>query len=133
MYKKIGKMVQEAFLHLVDMAMYIALVIYKMQNNNSSRLSDVWLGIIRGILTKCGPQRATTIGKSSTGDSPLCLTARHFPALTPQTSQSNQAQRKCIVCASYIIRSDTPYICPDCDVPLYIVDCFKEYHTKMNY
>ena len=97
MHQKISKMVQEAFFHLLDMAVYNAFVMYKMENNTSLNLSDFRLEIIRGILTKYRSQRPTTIGRLSTRDSPLRLTARHFPSLIPQASQSKQPQRKCVL------------------------------------
>ena len=111
------------------MAVYNAFVIHKMQNGISSHLSDLRLEIVREILTKYGTQRSTAIGRSSIRDSSLRLTARHFSVLIPQTLQSNQSRRKCVVCASHDIRSDTRYICLDWDAPLCIVDCFKDYHT----
>ena len=80
-------MVQEAFSRPADMAAYHASVIYKMQNNIFSHLSDFRLEKIRGVLAKYRSQRSTTIGRSSVVDSPLRLTAWHFPALIPQTSQ----------------------------------------------
>ena len=115
------------------MAVYNACVIHKMYNGISSHLSDFRLEIIRGILTKYGTQRSTAIGRLSIRDSPLRLTARHFFVLISQTLQSNQPRRKCVVCASHVIRSDTRYICLDCDAPLCIINCFKDYHTKMDY
>ena len=131
--RKTIKWYKKLFIHLLDMAVYNAFVIYKMQNNTSYQLSDFRLEIIRQILTKYGPQRSSTIGRPSTRDSPLRLTARHFPSLIPQTLQSKQPQRKCVVCASHNIRRDTRYFCADCDAPLCIVDCFRDYHTKVNY
>ncbi len=103
-----------------------------MENNTFLHLSDFRLEIIRGILTKYGSQRPTTIGKPLTRDSPLRFTARHFPSLIPQTSQPKQPQRKCVVCTSHGIRRDTRYFCPERDALLCILDCFKDYHTKMN-
>jgi hypothetical protein len=76
------------------------------------------------ILTMYGTKRPTTIGRPSISHCPLHLTARYFPSLIPQTSQSKQPQRKCVVCTSHNIRHDTRYMCPD---------CFKDYHTEMNY
>ena len=114
------------------MTVHNAFVIYKIQNNTSYQLSDFRLEIIREILTKYGPQRPSTVGRLSTRASPLRLTARHFPSIIPQTLQSKQSQRKCVVCTSHNTRRDTRYFCADCDAPLCIVDCFRDYHTKMN-
>jgi hypothetical protein len=90
------KWYKKLFFHLLNMAVYNAFVIYKMQNNISLHLSDFRLQIIREILTKYGPQ----------------------------TSQSKQSQRKCVVCTSHNIRRDTQYMCPD---------CLKDYPTEMDY
>ena len=120
--RKSVKWYKKLFFHLLDYdSVYDTSVIYKMQSNSSSHLSDFRLEIIRGILTKYGTQRSTAIGRPSIRDSLLRLTAQHFPVLIPQTLQSNQPRRKCVVCASHDIRSDTPYIWLDCDAPLCIV------------
>ena len=88
--RKSVKWYKKLFFHLLDMAVYNAFAIYKMQNNNPTHLSDFRLEIIREILTKYGPQRSIPIGRPPTRDSPLRLTARHFSALISQTSQSSQ-------------------------------------------
>ena len=131
--RKSIKWYEKLFIHLLDMAVYNAFVIYKIQNNTSYQLSDFRLEIIREILTKYGPQRPSTVGRPSTRASPLRLTARHFPSIIPQTLQSKQPQGKCVVCTSHNTRRDRRYFCADCDAPLCIVDCFQDYHTKMNY
>ena len=68
--RKSIKWYKKLFSHLLDMAVYNAFVIYKMQNGISSHLSDFRLEIIRGILTKYGTQRSTAIGRPSIRDSP---------------------------------------------------------------
>ncbi len=83
--RKSVKWYKKICFHLLDMAVYNAFVIYKMQNNISSHLADFRLEIIREILTKYGPQRSTTIGRSSISDSSLRLTAQHFPSLRRNT------------------------------------------------
>ena len=77
-YKKI-------FIHLLDMTVYNAFIIYKIQNNTSYQLFDFRLEIIREILTKYGAQRPSTVVRLSTRASPLRLTARHFPSIIPET------------------------------------------------
>ena len=115
------------------MAVYNALVIYKLQNDLSSHLSDFRLDLIREILTKFGPQRSITIGRPLARPSSLRLTARHFPALIPQTSQLEQPRRQCVVCSSHDLRRVIQYMCPGCNVSLCIADCFKVYHTQTNH
>ena len=131
--RKSVKWYKKVFFHLLDMAVYNAFVVYKLQNDLSPHLSDFRLDLIREILTQFGSQRSTTIGRPPARPPSLRLTARHFPALIPQTTQLEQPRRRCVVCSSHDLRRVTQYMCPDCDAPLCIVDCFKDYHTKTNY
>ena len=38
-----------------------------------------------------------------------------------------------IVCSSHQVRTRTSYICTECDAPLCVPICFKDYHTKLHY
>ena len=81
--RKSIKWYKKVFFHLLDMAVYNAFVICKMHGDISFHLSDFRLEIIREILRKHGSQRPSTVGRPSTRDCPLRLTARHFPSLIP--------------------------------------------------
>ena len=131
--RKSMKWYKKVFFHLLDIAVYNAFVISKMCGNISLHLSDCRLEIIREILRKHGSQRPSIVGRPSTRDYPLRFTARHFISLIPQIYQSKQPQRRCVVCAFHNIRHDTSYYCHVCDAPLCVVDCFEDYHTKINY
>lgn len=67
---------------------------------------------------------------------PLRLTERHFLEIIPSTEKKTRPARQCYVCSlkkndnGKIIRKETRYFCPDCDVGLCLSPCFKIYHTK---
>lgn len=41
--------------------------------------------------------------------------------------------RRCKVCFKHKKRSETSFICKECQVPLHVGDCFQAYHEKKNY
>lgn len=131
--RKSIKWYKKVFFHLLDIAVYNAFVISKMHGNISLDLSNFRLEIIREILIEHGSQRPRIVGRPSTSDGPLRLAGRHFLSLIPHTCQSKQPQRRCVVCAFHNMRRDSSYYCPDCDAPLCVLDCFRAYHTKINY
>ena len=89
--------------------------------------------ILHSVATsKWGEKKRISIGRP-TIDSPLRLSARHFPSLVPSTASKAAVQRKCYVCSN-TEKSEksvkyTRYQYEECDVGLCIIDCFKVYHT----
>ena len=64
------------------------------------------------------------------------LTERHFPAEMPSDDQKEKPRKRCHVCCvptgvkrrkgiAAPRRHETRFWCPDCGVPLCIVNCFK--------
>jgi hypothetical protein len=92
--------------------------------------------LIKNVISKYENQKRISIGNVSP-DSALGLSARYFPSLVisplPPSTSKTAGQRKLQVCSHTITceKSDkyTGYDCEECDIGLYIVDCFKVYHT----
>ena len=65
-----------------------------------------------------------------------CCPARHFPSPIPQTVLGGASTRRCHVCKhtqhSKQNRRDTKCMCIECNVPLCITPCFRNFHTKNN-
>ena len=62
------------------------------------------------------------------------ITERHFPSYIPNIDRDNRiCRRRCVVCSSHQVRTQTTYICTECDAPLCVPVCFKDYHTKLHY
>ena len=75
------------------------------------------------------PQRCPKI----TVDNPLRLTEKHHLELCPRFDKKASPQIKCVACHAHNIRSDSRYWWPDCGLGLCIKNCFKVYHTVLDY
>jgi len=70
---------------------------------------------------------------------PERLRGRHFMEHVPPTEKKREPTRMCVVCCSRRrpdgkkVRKETRYHCPDCDVGLCAIPCFKDYHTQPCY
>jgi len=62
------------------MASINAFYLYKMQNSKNLQLKEFRLQLIKHIISKYSYQKQISVGRPST-DSPLRLSARHFPSL----------------------------------------------------
>ncbi|XP_042149335.1 uncharacterized protein LOC115316962 isoform X3 [Ixodes scapularis] len=73
-------------------------------------------------------------GRPSNGDNPMRLTARHFMSVIPPTAAKSNPTRVCHVCAQsktrQTKRKESRYMCSACEMPLCVVPCFEQYHTK---
>jgi hypothetical protein len=128
------KWYKKLFFHLVDLTIYNAYVLYKLKNNVNLRLTTFQLELIREIIGKSGSQVRSSIGRPPS-ESLFRLTARHFPSRIASTATQENPRRKCYVCANTVrrpkARKDTSYECIECDVGLCLIDCFKDYHTRI--
>ena len=74
------------------------------------------------------------VGRRSSSFPPQRFIAEHFPDNIPQVETSkNKTRRDCIVCSSKNIRQKTFCMCIDCNVPLCVTPCFKQYHCNLHY
>jgi hypothetical protein len=117
---------------LVFLAIYNAYVLYKLEKDVNLRLATYQLELIREIIGKYGSQVRSSIGRPPS-ESPLRLTARHFPSRILSTATQTNPRRKCYACANTVNRAkarrDTSYECIQCDVGLCLIDCFEDYHS----
>ena len=58
------------------------------------------------------------------------LSDRHFPSIIPEGKR-----KKCVVCAGNdrFKKTRIQWWCEDCKVGLCVNQCFKRYHTRLNY
>ena len=131
--RKSLKWYKKFFFHLLDVSLYNACVLYKLQTGEKIALSDFRLKIVRALIEEFGAQKLDTRGRPSI-ESPVRITARHFPS---KVESSNDGRRRCFVC-SHTTRgpkqeTKTSYECKDCNVGLCVVPCFEAYHTLKNF
>ncbi|CAF3360073.1 unnamed protein product [Rotaria sp. Silwood2] len=134
--RKSVKWYRKLFFHMLDLLVFNTYLLYKMKAGERPQSVDFHLQLIHEILQTYHTPKPT-IGRSVHGCKPTRLTGRHFPTLVPQTTERKNPQRKCFVCANTNrkprTRTDSRYMCKDCDVGLCVVNCFEEFHTLVNF
>lgn len=82
-------------------------------------------------------RRNTTGRRRSQAPASLRLSSRHYPEAVPSTEKKDKPRRACHVCKWTTVREkrrkDTTWMCRECDVPLCLPDCFRNFHTKLNF
>ncbi|CAK9816642.1 PiggyBac transposable element-derived protein 4 [Anthophora quadrimaculata] len=90
--------------------------------------------LIRDILRKYPQNRKMARGgKRMSEDLPFRLIDRHFISKCDNRADVGPSRRKCVVCTNNKRRRETRYKCKKCDVGLCIDQCFKVFHTQLNY
>lgn len=136
--RKSLKWYKKVFFHIIDLALYNALILYQVKTGNKPSFSDFRLKLVTQLIEKYSIRPTAASSHPPTVDNPLRLSGRHFPTLVTQTAaQGARTQRRCHVCANTKLqkrkRKDVKYMCEECNVPLCVVPCFQEYHTKKKY
>ena len=131
--KRLKKYYQKQFRHILDMAVLNAYILYKKSGGRQSRLNFI-LNLVDRVVEKYNHEKARIRkGRRSHTDTPLRLTARHFPSYLPSTPKRKHPGRRCQVCAAKGMRKESIYFCRECDMPLCVVPCFEIYHTVSKY
>lgn len=133
--KRGKKYYKKIFFHLLDFALWNSFILYQKTGGRKSAL-DYRMDLVKQMLEKYleGPVKVT--GRPSIIPPPMRLSARHFPDFIPPTERKANPTRQCVICCrkrderGKRVRKETRYQCPDCDVPLCVVPCFKTYHTS---
>lgn len=136
--KRGKKYYKKLFFHLLDLALWNSFVMYKKSHGTKTAL-QYRMEVIRLMFEKYYRPDANVsirVGRPSTVQNPTRLTGRHFPEYIPATDKKANPTRVCALCAKVRdakgkkIRKESRYYCPNCNVPLCIVPCFRVYHTK---
>ncbi|XP_068082602.1 piggyBac transposable element-derived protein 4-like [Anabrus simplex] len=72
-------------------------------------------------------------GRRSVDNTVPRLTERHFLQRISPTASKARPQKRCVVCYKQGKRKESVYWCPDCETFLCVEECFKIYHTKLNF
>lgn len=131
---RLKKFYKKIFLHLLDMAILNAFLMYKKNGGNLTR-ADYIMDVSERLVTKYKPliPIPSTSGSGGRGytilEKPSRLIGRHFPEYCPQAG-NRKAMRRCALCSKNGKRKSSSFWCPDCDVGLCVAPCFKLWHTQ---
>ncbi|XP_068122086.1 piggyBac transposable element-derived protein 4-like [Hyperolius riggenbachi] len=139
MRKQQKKYYKKIFRHLLEQCLWNSYVLFQKYSDHPGHHADFIWRVVESILMKHHmPSVAVRRpGRRAVGVvNPERLTGRHFVEHVPPTAKKAAPTRMCVVCCSKTddsgkkIRRETRYHCPDCDVGLCAVPCFKIYHTR---
>ena len=131
---------KKLFRHMIDQCLFNSSILQSKVTNKNIKLLDFQTAVIEEILRKYQVSTDMTgkTGRKSDVNDPLRLTGRHFADYIPATPCKREPTRRCVVCYASNkngkkIRKETRIWCPDCEVALCNIPCFKIYHTQRNY
>ena len=126
---------RQVFIHLLDLSVVNAYILYRENNTQCSRVTHEQFRIQLGseMLMKSGLQSHNTHQRLSLLP-PACLTERHFLEKVPLRPSGRPAQLHCHVCCwkKGRQRVTTTYQCKQCKLPLCAVPCHELYHTFLD-
>ena len=101
------------------------------------------ISLIQQLITEVGGPRGQSVrrGQPILGEMPARLVGRHFPEFIPAKAGAKRLKplRDCVAChqprqnRDGFKRKQTSFWCSDCCVALCVPDCFRLYHTHLNY
>ena len=119
------------FFHLLDLTVLNSWILLSSRGAKYIHW-DFRLLLVRNLIEEAGKgQNHPTprlVGRPSVAATNVRLESchnQHWPA-------KSSTQLCCHLCSSRSQRNGTEYMCARCDVGLYVVPCFMEYHTKIN-
>ncbi|XP_047141066.2 piggyBac transposable element-derived protein 4-like [Hydra vulgaris] len=130
--KRVKKWYKKIFMHLISVSAFNANIINNKISPNMTSL-QFRKSIIKESIVKYHESVEKKRSRTRVLPSPLRLVERHFVDAIPATEKNIKPCRRCVVCSENKVRSDTRYMCVDCNVGLCVVPCFKYYHTKENF
>ena len=96
---RLKKYYQKQFRHILDMAVLNAHILYEKSGGRQSRLNFI-LNFVYNVVEKYNHEKTQIRkGQRSHANTPLRLTARHFPSYIPSTPKRKHPARRCQVCA----------------------------------
>jgi len=61
------------------------------------------------------------------------LLERHFPERILTKKKKARPTKRCVVCYKNNRRKETVFWCLECEAALCVEECFKAFHTKLNF
>ena len=141
MKRKQLKWWKKLFFHMFLMAIVNAYILYRETRNENQRnnchLAFFLQKVGEGFAEKGTALAQNDVSQAVSGNS---LLGTHFADRIPPADKKAHPTSVCKICSEKSKnstgkreRKETVWWCPDCKVPLCMPECFKLYHTKLNY
>ena len=135
--RKTIKWYRKLFFYVLDVAVFNSYVVHRQLTGQDMTYHRFRENLVHQLMEEYHTARRPSCGRP-TLNTPLRLSARHFPTLVTQTAhQGGRTRRRCRVCQMTTrrpqVRKATKYICVPCDVPLCVTPCFEDYHTLKHF
>ena len=114
-----------------------AFLIFKKLRQNKRRITlmQFKVDLARQLLEGADISDYSSRGRPRSLPSPDRLRGKdgHFPKYNPPPDGRAFFYKRCTVCLKHGKRKETKFQCDKCEVPLCILPCFKDFHTKKNF
>lgn len=137
--RRSAKYYKKLFLYIFDMCLVNAYLVFKLLHRQDDQAEITYLQFrmkwIDKVMLDCHqniPEQKLR-SRLVSGVQPMRLSGRHFPVPIPQPADAKRKiYRRCVVCSSRGARKESRFMCDVCEVAL-CTECFKDYHTKVDY
>lgn len=126
--KRQKKYYKKVFLHLLDIICLNSFSLYKKNNGLLTRLNFLMEFVEDTTASYSTEEKSADTTRLTHRVTPLV--GNHFPDYIPGTSKTANPTRRCSVCYKRKIRKESRYWCSICKIPLCVVPCFGEYHSR---
>ena len=110
---------------------------HKITNQKKVKFSEFRLNLAEMLLKHVvSSKRHTMKGRPPLSETPSRLIAKnwaHFPRHIPPTEKKLHPTKLCKVCTKHKKRRETTWECESCLIPLHVPECFKIFHTVLDY
>ena len=133
--KKMSKWYMKLFRRLLNTTILNCMVICR-ANSRQTKIDHLKFRVelVQALLIEHGSESVRKFqGHHSTEKNVPRLIERHFPARIPPKEKKARPSRRCVVCYKNNRRKETVFWCPECEAALCVEECFKAFHTKLNF
>ena len=132
--RKTMRWYKKFFFHLLDVVMYNSNIVMTELTGKKEAREEFCVELARELIIEHKQAPISRTPMPAVPDPTQGrLTDRHFPDLVPATATNTRACRRCFMCSHTTRRpkkrTESRYMCVECDVALCVVPCFREYHT----
>ncbi|XP_054281132.1 piggyBac transposable element-derived protein 4-like [Macrosteles quadrilineatus] len=134
--RRYAKGYKKIFFYIMDIGLFNSYVVFKKLTRKKLGFSEFKERFVKQMFESRQLPPYNRRGRSSNSETPLRLQAAtwgHFPRPIPPNEVKQTPSRRCKVCSAQGKRSDSRWECELCLVALHMPECFKAYHTKMNF